>query len=92
MFSSVDSEKEYEKQNVMAFHQGDGYVFDRDQFGGFLGMTVERNERLTTLDFDLFGYEEGQVGKICPHCVFLPLFSKTRTFGLFVWAGAIQQP
>ena len=59
MFSSVDSEKEYEKQNVMAFHQGVGYVLDRDQFGGFLDMIVERDERVTTLEFDLFGLEEG---------------------------------
>ena len=43
----------------MAFHQGVGYVFDRDQFGGFLDMIVERDERVTTLEFDLFGLEEG---------------------------------
>ena len=43
----------------MAFHQGAGYVFDRDQFGGFLDMIVERDERVTTLEFDLFGLEEG---------------------------------
>ena len=43
----------------MAFHQGVGYVFDRDQFGGFLDMIVERVERVTTLEFDLFGLEEG---------------------------------
>jgi len=42
----------------MAFHQGVGYVFGRDQFGGFLDMIVERDERVTTLEFDLFGLEE----------------------------------
>ena len=43
----------------MAFHQGVGYVFDRDQLGGFLDMIVERDERVTTLEFDLSGLEEG---------------------------------
>jgi len=43
----------------MAFHQGVGYVLERDQFGGFLDMIVKRNERLTALEFNLFGLEEG---------------------------------
>ena len=34
-------------------------MFDRDQFGGFLDMIVDRDEQLTSLEYDLFGSEEG---------------------------------